>query len=99
MSSRVGKWLGILGLMLIPLSCTALPDARPPVEGEVVGVQDLASTGAVPLEWGSLVSVTQAGVGATARLWFQDDSGTVRMVAFSPLTMRIQPRATVISRR
>ena len=98
MSFREGKWLGILGLMLIPLSCTPLPETIVP-EGETVVILDLPSTGAVPLEWGSLVSVTVAPWDGWSLLWLQDDSGTIRMVAFDHSAQQLRPEAVLIRRR
>ena len=98
MSFREGKWLGVLGLMLISLSCTALPETGVP-GGEVVGVQDLPSTDMVPLEWGSLVSVTPTEWRGNSILWFQDDSGTIRFVVFDPTANQLHPQASIIRRR
>ena len=98
MSFREGKWLGILGLMLAPLSCTSLPEIGVP-GGEMVGVQDLPSTGMVPLEWGSLVAVTPTEWRGNSLLWFQDDSGTIRSVIFDPQANQLHPQAFIIPRR
>lgn len=98
MSFRVGRWLGTLGLFLILLSCTALPETGVP-DGEMVGIEALPSTDMVPLEWGSLVSVTPTGWQGTSVLWFQDDAGNIRAVTFDPTVDQLRPEAYVIRRR
>jgi hypothetical protein len=98
MSFTEGRWLGIVGLMLIVLSCAPLPETIIP-EGDTVGTLDLPSTGTVPLEWGSLVSVTVNPWGDLTLLWFQDDTGTIRSVAFDHSTQQFRPQAVLIRRR
>lgn len=98
MSNRAGRWLGILGLMLMPLSCTALPEAGTPGEGGAVAVQDLPGTDVVPLEWGSLVAVTTMPEAAVSTLWFQDDAGTVRRVGFDHRSQKLWPRVQLFRR-
>ena len=89
--------LGTIGVVLISLSCTKLPEAGTPGR---MAVQDLPpSLAVVPLEWGSLVAASpMAGANASA-LWFQDDSGTVRLVAYDHETLQLWPQAKVIRRR
>jgi hypothetical protein len=99
MSFRAGKRWGILGLLLIPPSCTALPERGPGGEGEMAESQELPSRQMVPIEWGSLVSVTPSEEPSISLLWFQDDAGTVRIVALDLRGPRFRPRATVIRRR
>ena len=98
MSNRAGRWLGTLGLMLMPLSCTALPGAGTPGEGGRVAVQDLPGTDVVPLEWGALVAVTAMPEASASALWFQDDAGTVRMVTFDHKTRKLWPKAQLLRR-
>ena len=98
MSHRAGRWLGILGLTLMPLSCTALPETREPGEG-ALAVEALPRTDAVPLEWGSLIAVNPWPEASESALWFQDDSGTVRLVRFDHQTRKLRPRAQLIRRR
>jgi len=89
----------MLGPVFLGISCTALPSPGAPGEGGTITLQDLPSTDVVPLEWGALVSTSPVpGTNASA-LWFQDDSGTVRMVGFDHQTQRLWAQAGVLRRR
>ncbi len=98
MLRRTAKWLGTVGLILVALSCTSLPQAGGAVGEEVATTQALPGADVVPLEWGRLVSVTVT-LRAPSLLWFQDDSGSVRIVSFDHSTRQLQPQATLIRRR
>jgi hypothetical protein len=91
--------LGIMGLAAVPLcSCAPLPEGTPPGEVQVM-TAELPRTGSVPAEWGSLVAVTPIPETTTSRLWFQDDSGTVRIVSVDYKSRRLWPQAVVIRRQ
>ena len=96
---RALKRLGILAAMLIPFACARLPQAGPPGEGGTPAVEALPSTDLVPLGWGRLVSATPIPGHTASALWFQDDSGTVRLIGFDHQTQRLWERATVLRRR
>jgi hypothetical protein len=96
---RAKERLSILGLLLIPLGCAPLPQAGPPGEGGAIAVEDLPSTDVVPLSWGSLVSAYPMSGNTSSALWFQDDSGTVRLVGFDHRTQRLWAQAGVLRRR
>jgi hypothetical protein len=95
---RTAKWLGTVGLILVALSCKSLPQADGAVGEEVATTQAIPGADVVPLEWGRLVSVTVAPR-ALSFLWFQDDSGSVRIVKFDHSTKQLQQQATLIRRR
>ena len=99
MAYRAGRWIFTLGLLATMPSCEALPDPGASAEGGMLEMQELPAPDAVPLEWGTLVAVTESGESGLARLWFQDDSGTVRVAALDLRGQRLWLRATVIRRR
>ena len=98
MSSRATRCLGTCILLLTPLSCRSLPQTAPPSEGGPAAEEALPSTDAVPIEWGDLAAVSYAEPNMSL-LWFQDDSGVVRVAAFSNTYRRFWPNARVIRRR
>ncbi len=100
MSRRIGKWVGTVGLLLFVLSCTALPDTGPGFEGREITLLDVAAPDLVPIEWGTLVAVTtDPGGNVQSNLWFQDESGTIRLVGYDLLAGQLWPQATVFRRR
>jgi hypothetical protein len=80
----------------MPLSCAKLPE---PGTGSTLAVQELPSLTVVPVEWGTLVSTSPMPNARASALWFQDDSGTVRMVAVDHELAQLWPQALVIRRR
>jgi hypothetical protein len=99
MLRRVPRYIGISLLCLAPVACRDLPRRTPAGEGGVATVL-MPSTDAIPSEWGSLISVTDAPHNAAASiLWLQDDSGTIRVVGFDHETLRCWPSVRVIHRR
>lgn len=87
-----------LGILLLPLSCTPLPGSSQ-VAGEAAAFTELPSADEVPIEWGSLVSVTPGPLGEESLMWFQDDAGTIRLVGYDFNAQRLWERAVVIRRR
>lgn len=100
MLRKTATWLGTVGLLGGLLSCTALPQTGGPDREGAIDTQPLPSSDVVPLEWGPLVSVTEAPKMATSSLlWFQDESGSVRIVGFNHATRELWPSARLIRRR
>lgn len=98
MSGRIGKWVGTVGLLLLVLSCTAFPDTRASREGAEVAILDVPAPDLVPLEWGTLVAVTP-GFPPSSRLWFQDESGTIRIVTYDHETDQLVAQGRLLRRR
>ena len=99
MCHRRAKWFGLLGLMLLPLGCKPIVTARTPGEGGELPVVALPSSDMVPHEWGNLISVTFSDTEDRSLLWFQDDSGNVRIVRYSARNERLGLDARLIRRR
>ncbi len=97
MLRKTAKWLGALGLTLAALSCTSVQ----PEQGDpgTVTTEALPGVDVVPLEWGDLAAVTRDQTTSISYLWFQNDSGAVRMVSFDHQRNRLWERAALIRRR
>ena len=97
MSRRATKWLGLVSLVLASLACRPL---SPAVEGNQAASQPLPSADMVPAEWGRLVAVSEAAQSPNASLlWFQDDSGNVRMVGFDRTRQQLLAQSVIIRRQ
>ena len=85
-------------VFLLPiLSCTRLDT---PPEGEILGTEKLPALSSIPPEWGKLVSVSTTPIyEGFFQLWFQDENGKIRMVAYSARNGRLTPNAVVIPRK
>ena len=82
MLSPVQKLLVVMVFVLLPLSCTKIPQWATPGQGNVA-VETLPAKDSIPLKWGNLVSVTASpSVGNAFELWFQDEQGNLRMVVY-----------------
>ena len=92
MIRSAGKYVFLLVLLVPIVSCTRLPEGGP------LAVQQLPSTDSVPLEWGRLVAVSPRTLGATSQLWFEDDSGQIRLVVYDEGTRQLSTHATIIPR-
>ena len=97
MFRQVRKFSVFLGLSLLGLSCTRLPQGG---NVAVETVQTLQDLGSVPAAWGNLVS---AGVDPNSpqitRLFFQDEEGTIRVVFYDSQLSQLRPRVGVIRRQ
>lgn len=98
MFRQAGKGLAILAMALVPLACTSLPKPGTPGEDGEVALDSLETTDAVPLAYGDLEAVVPLGPTASG-LWFEDDSGTVRLVGYDHQTRRLWPGVRVIRRQ
>ena len=99
MSKRTAVWLGLVGLLVLPLGCKPLPRAGASGQAGVLPEEALPSTDVVPLSWGKLVSVTYVPTVDASFLWFQDDAGNVRAVRFNNGTQRMWPQARLVRRQ
>ena len=87
-------------VLLVPaLSCTRMPEKAAPV-GPVLATEQLPAPDAIPAAWGKLVSVTtNPAYPNWFQLWFEDETGTVRMAAYNHRTGQFDTKATVFARR
>lgn len=87
----------VVVFLLSVLSCTRL-DAPP--KGVPLGTEKLSDLKSIPLEWGKLVSVSTSPVyEGTFQLWFQDDSGKIRVVSFTVKDRCLFPDVVVVPRK
>ena len=63
-----------------------------------VPILDVPAPDLVPLEWGTLVAVTPA-FPPSSRLWFQDESGTIRFVNYDHETNQLAAQGRLLRRR
>ncbi len=99
MSHRARMMLVVLLPAALALSCTSLQQSGTPGEGGELTVEALPSSDSVPLEWGRLVTVTNApAVEGATLLWYQDEAGTVRVVGYNHFTQQLWSYARVIAR-
>ena len=90
-------WLLVVVFLLSIGSCTRL---EAPPKGGPVGTEKLPALDSIPLEWGKLVSVSaHASYEGFFQLWFQDESGKIRMVRYSLNERSFVPDAVVIPRK
>jgi hypothetical protein len=82
MTMRTRKWLGVLGLALLALSCAKLPEPPTDTTKRLQNVQ-LPSPKAIPMEFGKLVSVTYSPFWDDVfELWFENEEGAVHLVLY-----------------
>ena len=93
------KYLIFLGMAVVSLSCTRLPDSPSALRmSGGLSVETLPDGVSIPAAWGNLVGVTQ-GASLITRLWFQDAEGTIRMVMYNNRNSQLATDAAVIHRR
>ena len=99
MLSPTKKCLVVMVLALLPLSCTKIPQWAGPGQGKVA-IETLPTEDSIPLKWGNLVSVTTSPAARYGfELWFQDEQGNLRMVAYDMLANNLHPNVRFIPRR
>ena len=84
----------------VTMSCERLPEqkkAAPPTKGDLqtIKISDLKG---IPLEYGTLVAITQAAEPRRAALWFEDVNRTIRVVHVVVIQNRIVETVFVIPR-
>lgn len=91
-------WLLVIVLLLPAFSCSRLPK-QAEEKGAPLAFVQLPGTDSIPADWGKLVSVTTTPTyPGWFQLWFQDDSGKVRMVAFDVQNSHLNSNVVVIPR-
>jgi len=99
MSRQTCIWLLVAVLLLPAVSCTKLSE-KSAQEGAVLGSEQLPALDSVPPEWGKLVSVTtNSAFPGWFQLWFEDETSTVRMVAFDLRTKQFNSDVLILPRR
>jgi len=99
MSHRTGVFLVAGVLLLLALSCAKLPE--PPTSPQKsVEVVKLSDDNAIPSDWGNLISVSSVpAYPSSVQLWFQDEKGTIRMVAYGLETHKFNLNSRMIPRK
>ena len=90
--------LVLLPVVLLSFSCTRLPESGGSLQAGMLPAEMLDDEQSVPTEFGQLVAVSESPSGRFTQLWFQDEEGIIRMVAFNNTTARLFPQALVIGR-
>lgn len=99
MLRQTGLWLLVVVLLLPAFSCARMPE-KPAQTGALVGSEQLPALDSIPPAWGKLVSVTSnPAFPGWFQLWFEDESSTVRMVAFNLRTKQFDSNAIILPRR
>lgn len=97
MEHRVWACL-LLGVILVAgISCTKIGE---PVQGvQTLSVQALSAPGSIPAGWGKLISTSSSPAAKEwIQLWFQDDAGTIRMVAYNLENNTLSDKAVLFRR-
>ena len=99
MLRRIVLCLLVVFLVLINLSCAKITEEKPVVKGDV-NVEELPYKDAIPATWGKLISVSSSPeVAQWVQLWFEDEDGQIRMVAYNIIQNRLSNQARVIHRK
>ena len=99
MLGRLSICLLVAILVLINLSCAKLTKEKPAEVGEVA-VEELPYKDSIPSNWGKLVTVSSApGIDHWVQLWFEDEEGNIRMVAYNIVQNRLSSQAKVFRRK
>ncbi len=97
MRSQLLNTVTVLVLMASAAACTRLPpESLPGMPGSVAD-QRLDDSLSIPAEWGTLAGVDNDPT--FTRLWFEDEEGTIRLVAYNHYFSRLRMTVAVIRRR
>ena len=81
MLSLVKKYLVVVILVLLPLSCAKLPEWS--TSGKGIAVETLPANDSIPLKWGNLILAQNSpNMQYLFQLWFQDEHGNLRLVLY-----------------
>jgi hypothetical protein len=99
MVRKIAVGLFVVMLLVPAFSCSKLQDksasAGPALTNEMLTAMD-----SIPTQWGKLVSVTtNPAYPGWFQLWFEDETSTVRMVAFNHKTNKLDANVVVIPRK
>lgn len=91
----------VIVLVASAAACTRLPqEGSPGMPGSVPAeVLDDAAVTTIPAEWGTLVGADNDPLSRNhTLLWFEDEEGTIRFIAYNHVSSRFQTTAAVIRR-
>jgi hypothetical protein len=94
---KTGGHLLLTALILCAVACNELPETAALDRSQLM--EPMPYTDAIPADWGSLVSVTADAQWTYSTMWFQDDSGSIRLVGFYNETRQLLDSMVVIHRR
>lgn len=99
MVRKIALGLFVVMLLVPAFSCTKMQD-KSALPGPVLTNEQLPALDSIPTQWGKLVSVTtNPAYPGWFQLWFEDETSTVRMVAFNHKTSKLDPKVVVIPRK
>ena len=98
MSLKTGGHLLLAALVLSAVACKQLPGTTA-LEGSRDRMEPMPYTDAVPADWGPLIFVTSDAEAPSSTMWFQDDSGSIRLVGFHHANRQLLDSIIVIHRR
>ncbi len=99
MLNRVTLCLIVTFFVFINLSCAKLAEENPAKVGEIT-VEELPYKDSIPASWGKLISVSRSpDVSRWVQLWFEDESGNIRMVAYNIVQNRMASQARLFLRK
>ncbi len=90
--------LVLLPVVLLSFSCARLPESGRTPQAGMLPFEELDNEQSVPTEFGQLVAVSESPSGRHTRLWFQNEEGIIRIVAFDNSTARLALSVWVIER-
>jgi hypothetical protein len=96
-SLKTGGLLLIAVLLVAAVACEQLPQGTARQGHDHMEL--MPYTDAIPAEWGTLVSVTADADWTYSTMWFQDDSGHIRLVGFDNGNRQLLDSVAVILRR
>jgi len=98
MIKRSGKVAVLVLLALTAGACAELPGGTPD-EATAIPAVETGSIRSVPAVWGDLMAVSSSSEFPNLfQLWFQDETGNVRMVVYDTQTRTLKPWSAEITR-
>jgi hypothetical protein len=99
MSDRKVMVFLLLVFLLSAIACTRIPEA-PTQDKGTLGTEELPALDSVPSAWGPLTAVTTTPLyPGWFQLWFQDQSGKIRMVRFDSKNHALRSSVSSIPRK
>ena len=99
MKNLISLFFTLLVCTFLFSSCSRIDVAQQSQKGNLQQVK-LAKQDSIPMEYGSLVGVTpNKEYPRWAQLWFQDDSGIIRIVSVGFFDQSVHENVTVIPRQ
>ncbi len=100
MRGQLLNTVAVLVLVAAAAACTPLPPESQPGMPGSVPAEMLDDALTIPAEWGTLAAVeNHPSAPNHTRLWFEDEEGTIRLVAYNRYGSHLQRTVAVIRRR